>query len=619
MPITPVSIAPPNPSTQRGQASHLAYDAVNDRLAYANGKSVIVRPADFKSNFPIVVFSKHIHPVTAVKFSPSGFYIASGDASGQIKIWDSAPKKSKDDNDVFEAPVIKSEFHILSGPIKSIAWDSDNSRIIAVGQGKEKFGHAFTWDSGNSIGDIQGHSSTINAVDIKPQRPYRAATVGDDFALVFFQGPPFKFDKSLRGNHSNVARDVKFSPNGDHLVSVGSDRTICFYQGKTGEFVKKIELAHEGGIFAVAWFPDSEHFVTASADGSLKKWTKEGKEVQKYEVEKKPSVLNQQVGLVIGKEYIISLSVSGDLNYFSNDGVELIKVIKGHQHPITKIVVEGSDLYSGSSDGVFLKQGLSDCNILPEPLKFGTEQEQHTNYLVDIVPDEGVQYTVGWDDSLKKWETGAVQKSVKLPGQPKQLLKIPSSGLVVLFEKKILFFDNDLKLLNEQDLSFSTSSATIFGDNLWLTNVSANTIVEFSIASDTKVTPTNKLFPTLRSPPTLVKASPDGKYLAVADSTGKYTLFDSEGKTVTTRWAFHTSKVFDAQWTKDSKYLLSAGLDSGIIIYSVEKPSKVIKFPLAHSSGVSSLSWYEYDPEKKTGSFLSGGLDATIKMWNVEL
>ena len=86
----------------------------------------------------------------------------------------------------------------MSGPIRSIAWDADNSRIIAVGQGKEKFGHAFSWDSGNSIGDIQGHSSPINAVDIKPQRPYRAATVGDDHALVFFTGPPFKFDKSLR-------------------------------------------------------------------------------------------------------------------------------------------------------------------------------------------------------------------------------------------------------------------------------------------------------------------------------------------------------------------------------------------------------------------------------------
>lgn len=51
----------------------------------------------------------------------------------------------------FEQPYIKSEFQILAGPIKSIAWDADNSRVIAVGQGKDKFGHCFTWDSGNSI------------------------------------------------------------------------------------------------------------------------------------------------------------------------------------------------------------------------------------------------------------------------------------------------------------------------------------------------------------------------------------------------------------------------------------------------------------------------------------
>ena len=32
----------------------------------------------------------------------------------------------------------KGEFHIISGPIKDLAWDGESKRIIAVGDGKER-------------------------------------------------------------------------------------------------------------------------------------------------------------------------------------------------------------------------------------------------------------------------------------------------------------------------------------------------------------------------------------------------------------------------------------------------------------------------------------------------
>ena len=35
--------------------------------------------------------------------------------------------------------VTKGEFHIISGPIKDIAWDGESKRIIAVGDGKERY------------------------------------------------------------------------------------------------------------------------------------------------------------------------------------------------------------------------------------------------------------------------------------------------------------------------------------------------------------------------------------------------------------------------------------------------------------------------------------------------
>ena len=74
----------------------------------------------------------------------------------------------------------KGEYHIIGGKINDLCWDGDSSRLIAVGEGKERFGHCITADSGNSVGEITGHTAQLNSVSIRQQRPLRAATAGDD-------------------------------------------------------------------------------------------------------------------------------------------------------------------------------------------------------------------------------------------------------------------------------------------------------------------------------------------------------------------------------------------------------------------------------------------------------
>lgn len=50
---------------------------------------------------------------------------------------------------------LKSETRVISGRINDIAWDGESQRIIAVGEGKERFGHAFSYDSGNTVGEVR--------------------------------------------------------------------------------------------------------------------------------------------------------------------------------------------------------------------------------------------------------------------------------------------------------------------------------------------------------------------------------------------------------------------------------------------------------------------------------
>lgn len=74
-------------------------------------------------------YTGHSAAATVARFSPSGFYIASGDVNGNVRIWDT----------INEEHILKLEVKPFSGKINDVAWDSESKRLIAVGEGKDKY------------------------------------------------------------------------------------------------------------------------------------------------------------------------------------------------------------------------------------------------------------------------------------------------------------------------------------------------------------------------------------------------------------------------------------------------------------------------------------------------
>lgn len=633
-----VKVIPPQPITERNFTTHLSYDKTLNAIAYPCGKSAFIRGLNqFTSSSdeePFVVqFTGHANNnVTVVKFSPlkGSHYMVSGDSSGKVIVWswdfiDNANTSNPAANHKQVETKIKSEFQVLSGPVTDISWDFEGRRLCVVGEGKDQFGVFISWDSGNSLGEVTGHSTKVNSCHIKQSRPMRAVTVDDNGKVVFYTGPPFKFISSDQIHHDQgkFIRDVKFQPgDGEVFISVGSDRKINIFNGLTGEFIKSIEDPDEiikGGFFALDWL-SKDTFATVSSDSIIRVWHLEScKCVYKWNLnpENAKDVGLQQVGIVsiLDGEALVTLSLNGTLTIIKLNQEEPLAVIKGHNKGITALAV--NPMVTGSFDGKIINWQQSNTIVY----------QNHSNLIIGINNKQFPQVSsISWDDTLQIND----EIKYKFESQPKFAAVNSDQN-----DKDFLFavVDNNNELLiiksftgeiaNTMKLQEQASCVAISKTYIAVGYERSNTIEIFELNNFEK---SFKLKSSMRATPSYISISPSEKYVAVGDVLGKILLFDVKSRDIkTSRWSFHTGKINAISWKPQSNnttageeeekedLVATGSLDTHIIIYSVKRPMKIIKYLNAHKDGVNNVMWQDNDHIVSTGN------DACIKTWELQL
>lgn len=587
-------VFPSNPVTTRGASTKIS--SFKDKVVYTSGKTVIIRDLS-KPSTGAATYLGHVHNATVARFSPSGYYCASGDASGTVRVWDT----------VGEDQALKGEYKVLPGKINDLAWDGESKRIIAVGDGRDKFGHAFSMDTGTSTGEVAGHSKIINAVSIRQSRPYRAVTAADDSTIVFHQGPPFKFDKLIK-THTKFVQDVKFSPSGELFASVGSDSKIFLYDGKTGETVEEVkDNPHKGTIFAVSWSPDNKFLFTSSADKTVKLWDVEArKATTSWTVGS--AVDDQQLGNTWGGDHnLVSLSLGGNLNVFDPRTADKpSRVFSAPQTAVNAIVPVKSDTFlAGAASGRVYSYSVA------EGESTAVAGTSHSSYVAGLATsaEEDKIYSVGWDDKVREISGNSFAPAVApTAAQPKSITVASDSTVFVAEIGTVEAFRSNQKVYSTKP-SYSPSAVAA-----WKTVVAVG-------AEDRKVRlhewdgKTLKETGVLENNHGLISAlafSPDGKYIAVGDSSGKVVLYDVATKQlVTARWAAHSARINSLAWTADSKHCASGSLDTNVFIWSVAKPLKSIAIRNAASNGVNGVLWVG------NSKLVSAGADGIVRLWDI--
>jgi WD40 repeat protein len=152
--------------------------------------------------------------IMRVAFSPDSSYLASGDDTGRIVIWN---VESGEDLLTFDT----------NSTIGSLAFSPDSSLLA----------------SGNSEGN-----SDIQLWDLKSGQ------------------------ESLRlSGHTGNVYNLVFTPNGKQLFSSSGDRTIKLWEVESGQLLRTLK-GHRDFVYGLAISPDGKLLASASADGMIKLW-----------------------------------------------------------------------------------------------------------------------------------------------------------------------------------------------------------------------------------------------------------------------------------------------------------------------------------------------------------
>eukprot|EP00462_Mataza_sp_D1_P001563 CAMPEP_0175095638 /NCGR_PEP_ID=MMETSP0086_2-20121207/4274_1 /TAXON_ID=136419 /ORGANISM="Unknown Unknown, Strain D1" /LENGTH=594 /DNA_ID=CAMNT_0016368923 /DNA_START=84 /DNA_END=1868 /DNA_ORIENTATION=- len=587
----------PLPLMERGYSKHLYCCKKSDRFAYCNKKTIVLR--SFADPTISSVFCGHKANVNVAAFSPNGEWIASGDIHGQVIVWNVKTGNIKAD-------------HPVGGVILDLAWDEEGKRIVAVGDGGNKpSGKAFTWDSGNAVGTLTGHTKRVIAVDIKRSRPYRCVTAGEDNLVVALPGPPFQRDHDMK-EHTRFPNKVQFSPSGDFCVSAGSDGKIVVYDGKDLLKVREIEdkeNAHAGAIYSFCFNSDGTKFVTCGSDKTTKVW-----DFEKGAVEATftvgTDVEDQQMACLWHKDWILSVSLSGAINFFdpANPGAPS-KVLHGHMGDISGLATDtdSKKVYSCDSAGKVCswdsrnatwfsgKGHTKGCNGLAlnaDKTKLATVSNDNTFRWNDCKSQEMSDNGIALGACPNSVACGKSNPTLAAVGGTDKIWIINGDAATKIDLKytplAMAFSNDDSKLL-------------VGGKNktVYMYSVSGSELKEeFSHTQHVKEVCD-------------VAFSPDGKYYT--SCSGDNCIYNADTATNaiknTSGWEYHRGYVNAVAWSPDGKNVASISNDLSVIIFKDTENFKSAKSKIAdiHSVSGKGVAWLD------ANTLITYGNDNVIK------
>ncbi|QRV86841.1 hypothetical protein RhiJN_14859 [Ceratobasidium sp. AG-Ba] len=218
----------------------------------------------------------HSDVIESVAYSPDGRLIASGSRDGTGRIWDA------ETGGVVGKPLLGHVDHVLS-----ICFAPDCSQL-ATGSGD---GNVGLWKIGSGKTKLlffMVHQSRVRAMDFSPSGQRVAAGYDDGSVRIWCTKTEKEVIEPMTAPGLPSILSVAFSPCGRYVVSCSLDNTILVRNVENGAVVLGPLSGHTDWIYSVKFSPNGDCIVSGSKDKAVRVWESIHLDTASVDVEQGP-------------------------------------------------------------------------------------------------------------------------------------------------------------------------------------------------------------------------------------------------------------------------------------------------------------------------------------------
>lgn len=367
--------------------------------------------------------------ITDIAYSADGKRIVTASWDRRVRVWDIERGTAIQTFSGFSDRPLAIDISLDSRSLIIGQGNYGNNDILPSNERSSEIAVWF-WDlvSGDQIRQYEGFEEWLWAVEASPDGTLIAAASGplrlpeDNRAIetvVRVWDRVTGAGVALLTGHTNTIDSVRWSPDGQHLLTASWDGTIRLWDVRRGRKVLNIYEGHTDQVYMVRWSADGKQFLSASRDKTIRLWDVEsGKVIRIYEGH--TDAVNGIDFSPDGRQFA-SASSDKTLRLWDVASGETIRTYTGHTAQVNEVIF--------SSDGRSLFSSSWDDSVRQWDVASGAQVRQfvgHTDntFGLAISQDGQTLFSASSDRTIRMWSVASGEELHRFQGHTNWIQEI---------------------------------------------------------------------------------------------------------------------------------------------------------------------------------------------------